>query len=86
MRGIAAPCRGAVRSACLSSMDPTRSFFDGQGVQWRVTERLVARTPHQPPRRCLFFEAAHVIRRVCAYPEDWQQLADTELERLSWSL
>lgn len=67
-------------------MDPTRSFFDGQGIQWHVTERLVAHNPHHPPRRCLFFEAAHVIRRVCAYPADWRDLSDVELERLSWSL
>ena len=67
-------------------MDPTRSFSDGQGVQWRVTERLAARISHQAPRRCLFFEAAHVIRRVCAYPPDWQELSDAELERLSWCL
>ena len=67
-------------------MQPSRSYVDGQGIQWRVSEREVRRAPHEPARTCLFFEAAHIIRRVCHYPADWRQLPDAELERLSWRL
>ena len=70
----------------LAAMQPSRSFIDGQGVQWRVSERPVRRTPTEPARACLFFEAPHIIRRVCEYPTDWRTLTDVELERLSWRL
>jgi len=46
----------------------------------------VYRTPRDVPRRCLFFEAPHIIRRVCRYPEQWMKLSDEELEALSWQL
>jgi hypothetical protein len=67
-------------------MPPSRSYIDGQGVQWRVAERDVRRTPRDAPRRCLFFEAPHIIRRVCSYPDGWMELSDDELEALSWRL
>lgn len=68
-------------------MQPTRSFTDGQGVQWHVSEREVrGGGAREAPRRCLFFEAAHIIRRVCAYPAAWRDLSDEELEELSWGL
>lgn len=65
-------------------MEPSRTFLDSHGVQWRVTERAVGRAAADAARSCLFFEAAHMIRRVCRYPHDWVKLADAELERLSW--
>ena len=67
-------------------MQPSRSFIDAQGVQWRVSERPVRRAGRDEPRRCLFFEAPHIIRRVCSYPDNWSELPDGELEALSWRL
>ena len=67
-------------------MEPSRTFLDSQGVQWRVTERVARRGADAAARACLFFEAAHIIRRVCAYPVAWRDLSDEELEELSWGL
>lgn len=69
------------------AMEPSRTFLDSQGVQWRVTERVIRRGADPAAARpCLFFEAAHMIRRVCEYPRDWPELSDAQLERLSWQL
>ena len=70
----------------LPAMEPSRTFLDSQGVQWWVTERVTRRPADAAGRRCLFFEAAHIIRRVCDYPSDWRALSDAQLERLSWQL
>lgn len=66
-------------------MQPTRSFYDGQGIMWHVTERSTQRPGHAP-RQCLYFEAAHAIRRVCSYPANWRALSDRKLEQLSWAI
>lgn len=68
------------------AMEPSRTFLDSQGVQWRVSERVIRRDADPSARPCLFFEAAHIIRRVCQYPRDWLDLSDAQLERLSWQL
>ena len=70
----------------LPVMEPSRTFLDSQGIQWRVTERVIRRGGAADARPCLFFEAAHIIRRVCQYPRDWLGLSDAQLERLSWQL
>lgn len=70
----------------LPAMEPSRTFLDSQGVQWRVSERMTRRNADAAARPCLFFEAAHIIRRVCEYPRDWLLLSDAQLERLSWQL
>lgn len=67
-------------------MEPSRTYIDGQGLQWRVSVRALRPTPRESARPCLIFEAAHVIRRVCEYPADWAELSDAELEALSWRL
>ena len=70
----------------LPPMEPSRTFLDSQGIQWRVTERVIRRGGDSGARPCLYFEAAHMIRRVCEYPRDWLGLSDAQLERLSWQL
>ena len=70
----------------LPVMEPSRTFLDSQGIQWRVTERTIRRSAEPDAGPCLFFEAAHIIRRVCDYPRDWLHLSDAQLERLSWQL
>lgn len=67
-------------------MDPSRTYIDAQGLQWRVSMRELRPTPSERARPCLIFEAAHVIRRVCHYPAHWVELTDAELEALSWRL
>jgi hypothetical protein len=51
------------------------------GVQWRV--RVVVSFDRRGPD--LVFESDSVIRRVRSFPENWHELTDEELLRLSWS-
>jgi hypothetical protein len=51
------------------------------GVHWRV--RVVVSFDRRGPD--LVFESDSVIRRVRSFPENWHELTDEELLRLSWS-
>jgi len=68
-------------TAPTSGYDRRERLFVVAGVHWRV--RLVDSFDRRRPD--LLFESDSVIRRVRAYPEDWQSLSDAELLELSWS-
>gem|GEM_PF-6055152 len=57
---------------------PARTFDDGAGCEWRVTEHVAA------SGRSLVFMSASAMRRVSNYPDDWWLLPERELEALSW--
>ncbi len=57
---------------------PGRTFDDGAGREWRVTEHESA------SGRSLVFMSASAMRRVSTYPDDWWLLPERELEALSW--
>lgn len=60
-------------------------FRDSEGGIWEVHEVLVAPgSPWARGERCLLFRSPGSIRRVWSYPPDWKELAQEELERLSW--
>jgi hypothetical protein len=50
-----------------------------EGVRWVVHEASAARTPGARAYRCLIFDSEGVVRRLWAYPENWEQLADSEI-------
>jgi hypothetical protein len=52
------------------------------GVRWCVHEASAARTPGAQAYRCLIFDSEGIVRRLWAFPEHWDQLADNEILRL----
>ena len=74
--------RGAVNTGFAQSRQgparPGRTFDDGAGREWRVTEHVAA------SGRSLVFMSASAMRRVSNYPDDWWLLPERELEALSW--
>jgi len=55
-----------------------RRYVDADGVAWSVREKTtLGRRP------ALYFLSLGTFRRVTQYPEDWQDLAASELEVLS---
>jgi len=68
-----------------------RDFVDTNGVTWKVwpvtTEMLQPKTAAESylgeyEAGWLCFESALERRRLAAYPEDWDQLSDSELGAL----
>jgi hypothetical protein len=57
---------------------PRRSFSI-DGTEWTVCEDASSRCGP-----ALLFFAPGVARRVTSYPANWQDLADGELQALSW--
>jgi hypothetical protein len=76
------PNRGVVNTEFAQSrrgpLRPGRTFDDGAGREWRVTEHVAA------SGRSLVFMSASAMRRVSNYPDDWWLLPERELEALSW--
>jgi hypothetical protein len=56
------------------------------GEVWAVSELDAAALPAARGPRCLLFDGQRAVRRVWAYPPDWERLADTELLALSWGV
>lgn len=52
------------------------------GVRWSVHEASAARTPGAQAYRCLIFDSEGIVRRLWAFPEHWDRLADGEILRL----
>ena len=61
-----------------------RTFTDEDGNRWEVVEVDGLRVPASRGRRCLIFRAAHAVRRVWCYPQEWKSFGAEELVRLSW--
>ena len=49
---------------------------------WVVYELLM---PYDRRGPTLVFESENIVRRVRRYPENWRELTDEDLFRLSWS-
>ena len=75
------PQRDDATAAAGAPLGPVRRFVDDDGVHWRAFEH------HAPLDRrsqsSLIFESAQVLRRVRGYPENWYELPDEQLVRLS---
>lgn len=54
--------------------------FRAQGISWSVHEDHGC---YIGPS--LIFESDRIVRRVRAFPRDWEHLSDDELVALSWS-
>ena len=52
---------------------------------WVVTELDARGIPGARGPACLLFDGPAAVRRVWAYPPDWERLPDAELVALSWS-
>lgn len=61
-----------------------RSFRDGTGVTWTVTEVRSYAGPVRPQRALLFVSEA-AVRRVTRVPDDWEDMSEPQLLALSWS-
>ncbi|HVX38041.1 MAG TPA: hypothetical protein VHB25_00615 [Gemmatimonadaceae bacterium] len=53
-----------------------------EGIEWRVDEHDARATPGAKGPSCLVFDADTVVRRVWAFPEDWNDLSDDALGAL----
>lgn len=51
---------------------------------WVVTELDARGIPGARAAACLLFDGPAVVRRVWAYPPDWERLPDAALVALSW--
>ena len=54
------------------------------GEDWLVYEMPAGFDPRTTPS--LIFEGPFMVRRVRSFPENWRDLPDDELLRLSWSV
>ena len=74
------PVDGLVESPAprLETRSPRPRCFVAQGVTWSVYHD---RSYYVGPS--LIFESSNVLRRVRGYPENWHELADDQLTRLS---
>jgi hypothetical protein len=50
-----------------------------EGVRWTVREASAAQTPGAKSYRCLIFDSEGVVRRLWAFPEAWNDLADDQI-------
>jgi hypothetical protein len=60
-----------------------REFVDAEGARWRVYEQAASDYDRRRGTSLIFASDA-AVRRVRAFPADWQSLSDEELARLSW--
>ena len=58
-----------------------RRFVDHDGVHWRVFEHLAVLDRRH--LTSLIFESANVVRRVRSFPDNWHELPDDQLARIS---
>jgi hypothetical protein len=75
----------AARATAPGSARRARSFRDDEGNLWRVSEQSVSEYDRRRGSS-LIFENEIAVRRVRSYPEDWAELSDAELTKLSWGL
>ena len=72
--------------AAIASATPglrTRTYTDGDGQRWEVSEQPFS----QYDRRTgysLIFASELAVRRVRDYPADWTSLSNEALHTLSW--
>jgi hypothetical protein len=56
------------------------------GRAWEVSELDARALPAARGATCLLFDGERAVRRVWAFPGDWQRLPDAELLALSWGV
>lgn len=56
-----------------------RAVHDVDGTRWNVREARAIEIPGALASTCLIFDGGTVVRRVWWYPENWTQLAESEL-------
>ena len=75
------PYRDDAGSAARAQLGPVRRFVDGDGIHWRVFEHRALFDRRS--RASLIFESTNVVRRVRGFPENWFELTDEQLARIS---
>jgi hypothetical protein len=83
---VAAVVMSDFRITPPSMADPPkgeREFVDAEGALWRVYEQPVSDYDRRRGTSLIFASEA-AVRRVRAFPADWQSLSDEELVLLSW--
>jgi len=78
---LVTPHRDDASSTARAEPGRVRRFVDDAGVAWRVFEHVPEVGRRGQPS--LIFESSNVLRRVRGYPENWHELADDQLTRLS---
>jgi hypothetical protein len=61
-----------------------RTYFDSSGIPWTVEEKRRQDPFLGDDGLALIFESSAAFRCVCNYPDNWFNLNDADLERLSW--
>jgi hypothetical protein len=64
--------------------ESSRTFVDVERRRWSVREVATGDPAWARAPQCLLFSSQEAVRRVWHYPEHWRELADKELEALSW--
>ena len=71
------------RATWLTPRSPSQEYCTRAGVWWRVYEVAQRHVGPVVEPRSLVFESMTVMRRVCAFPNNWASLDGSALEQLS---
>lgn len=75
--------RTLVLLSALNPVPQARFFYDAEGVQWRVYERVLPRHWRERRRPVLIFENHAAYRTVSEYPAGWHELPEAALADLA---
>jgi len=62
-----------------------RIFTDGDGTRWQVREMAFSQYDRRRGRSLIFWSDG-AVRRVRDYPDNWHELSEDDLARLSWKI
>jgi hypothetical protein len=62
-----------------------RIFVDGDGTRWQVREMAFSHYDRRRGRSLIFWSDG-AVRRVRDYPDNWYELSEDDLARLSWKV
>ena len=74
----------AAHSGLAVATRRTRRIHGADGRAWDVLELVSVTSVLGQSQLSLVFMSPEMVRRVRAYPPDWYELSDAELETLSW--
>ncbi|MDB4881407.1 MAG: hypothetical protein JWL95_173 [Gemmatimonadetes bacterium] len=77
--------RNEVATAPASRDARSRSYVDGDGQCWQVSEQPFSQFDRRSGYS-LIFASDLAVRRVRNYPADWETLSDLALAALSWGV
>jgi hypothetical protein len=83
LRHRARHARSLERPPATSRPVPTRTFTDGDGLHWTLSERDARHVPGARGERCLILENDAIVRRLWVYPADWSELPTEALMALA---